>query len=320
MSKTTAILRHIHLPNITPFRHAQEIQQSLVKQFLSRKALVSSPSRSPAEAPLPPAPSPTILTFTPTPVYTLGRREHGSLSEQQKDLLRAGFRSGNSESEHHGDQALQYAEIVETQRGGQTTFHGPNQLVIYPILDLKPSSSSYPAFPKGLSVRCYVNLLEQATINTLARWNIEGIRTENPGVWEKRSDGDQGIEKKIAALGVHLRRNVTSYGVAVNVKTDLAWFERIVACGLEGKGVTSMLEILSLRRRQESVKMMGSMADPETGPVGMSGGGLNELGIENVAQNWVEAFVSLLWKDLGSVDIQIQSFADLVGTDRGAVS
>lgn len=125
-------------------------------------------------------------------------------------------------------------EVWPTQRGGQTTFHGPGQLVFYPILDLK---AHYPLWPKGLSPRCYVNLLEQTTINTLARWGFTGIRTENPGVWEEEG------ERKIAALGVHLRRNITSYGVGLNVTTDLRYFDRIVACGLVGKKVTSMQEL-----------------------------------------------------------------------------
>lgn len=82
-----------------------------------------------------------------------------------------------------------------------------------------------------------MNLLEQATINVLNTWSLNGIRTENPGVWQE--DG----EKKIAALGVHLRRNITSYGVGLNLTTDLRWFDRIVACGLEGKSVTSMVQL-----------------------------------------------------------------------------
>ncbi len=87
-------------------------------------------------------------------------------------------------------------------------------------------------------MRCYVNLLEQATIDTLDKWHLKCIRTENPGVW------DETGERKIAALGVHLRRNVTSYGVGINVNTDLRWFERIVACGLTGKGVTSIEQLM----------------------------------------------------------------------------
>jgi len=88
-------------------------------------------------------------------------------------------------------------------------------------------------------VRCYVQLLEECTIRTLSQVGIKGIRTENPGVWVD-------AETKIAALGVHLRRNVTSYGVGLNVETDLRWFDRITACGLEGKRVTSVREQLGL--------------------------------------------------------------------------
>jgi lipoyl(octanoyl) transferase len=82
-----------------------------------------------------------------------------------------------------------------------------------------------------------VHLLEQTTINWLTWWQVVGIRTENPGVW------DESGERKIAALGVHLRRNITSYGVGLNINTDLRWFERIVACGLVGKGVTNVEEL-----------------------------------------------------------------------------
>jgi len=82
-----------------------------------------------------------------------------------------------------------------------------------------------------------VHLLEQTTINWLTWSQVVGIRTENPGVW------DESGERKIAALGVHLRRNVSSYGVGLNINTDLRWFERIVACGLAGKGVTNVGEL-----------------------------------------------------------------------------
>ena len=125
------------------------------------------------------------------------------------------------------------------------SFHGPGQLVIYPTISLnKP-----PSFNKPISPRCYVSLLESATIKTLARYGVEGFRTSDPGVWVN-SRNNRGVvgegagaeEKKIAALGVHLRRNVTSYGVGLNVSTDLRWFDRIVACGIEGKGVTTLAE------------------------------------------------------------------------------
>jgi lipoyl(octanoyl) transferase len=95
-----------------------------------------------------------------------------------------------------------------------------------------------------------VHLLEQTTIHQLGAWGIRGVRTENPGVWEESG------EKKIAALGVHLRRNISSYGVGLNVRTDLRWFERIVACGLVGKGVTSM-EVLGAETESKRTKPRG---------------------------------------------------------------
>jgi lipoate-protein ligase B len=227
---TLSILRHIHLPGITPFARAQSLQQHLVSQFLKHKALVSSTS---PPSPLPPPPQPTILTFTPTPVYTTGRREHDTLTPAQISLLKSPLEPLGPTPENPNSER-EYAEIVPTLRGGQTTFHGPGQLVVYPILDLR---STFPKFPKGISVRCYVHLLEGTTISTLAKWNIRGVRTENPGVW------DEDEERKIAALGVHLRRSISSYGVGLNVSTDLRWFDRIVACGLVGKSVTSVSEL-----------------------------------------------------------------------------
>lgn len=165
--------------------------------------------------------------------------------------------------------ALEYPTITHTPRGGLTTFHGPGQLVIYPILDLRSVSSA--RFPNGLSARCYVNVLEEATIRTLARCGITGMRTENPGVWVNE-------QKKIAALGVHLRRYVTMFGVGLNVTTDLGWFDRITACGLEGKEVTSMLA---------------------------EGGGLVEgkhkgsLAMRDVARIWADEFATSIWGEEG---------------------
>lgn len=227
---TPSILRHIHLPGITPFARAQSLQQHLVSQFLTHKALVSSTS---PPSPLPPPPQPTILSFTPTPVYTTGRRENDTLTPSQISLLKSPLEPLNSTPDNPNSEP-EYAEIIPTLRGGQTTFHGPGQLVVYPILDLR---STFPKFPKGISVRCYVHLLESTTISTLAKWDIKGVRTENPGVWVEDE------ESKIAALGVHLRRNISSYGVGLNVNTDLRWFDRIVACGLVGKSVTTMSDL-----------------------------------------------------------------------------
>ncbi|KAI9799314.1 MAG: hypothetical protein M1825_004807 [Sarcosagium campestre] len=206
-------LRHLHLPSLTPYSYASKLQESLVAQYLRHKAAVAAlaPRFSSHEVTrsLPAALAPTILTAEFQPTYTCGRREVNRLSAAQIRHLRADGQ----------------AAFYETARGGQTTFHGPGQLVAYLILDLRAH---------GLSPRTYVRLLEDSVIAAVARHGIRGFTTENPGVWTSE-------QRKIAALGVHLRRNVASHGVAVNVSTDLWWFDRIVACGLEGKEATSMV-------------------------------------------------------------------------------
>jgi lipoate-protein ligase B len=101
-------------------------------------------------------------------------------------------------------------------------------MVAYPIIDLKRH---------GLSAKCYVNLLESAVMRTCARYGVETRRTEHPGVWVDE-------DRKICAVGVHLRRNVSSHGIGLNVSTDLGWLDRIVGCGLEDKRATSLEAIL----------------------------------------------------------------------------
>ncbi|KAF2103998.1 lipoate-protein ligase-like protein B [Rhizodiscina lignyota] len=192
-------LRHISLPGLVSYSHAADIQQRIVRTFLSHKA---NPSTK--------APDPVIITAQFNPVYTCGRREIGTVTAEQQDFLRAGGK----------------AEFFEALRGGQTTFHGPGQLVAYPIVDLRRH---------GLTPRTYVCLLEKTLIATCARYDIKAMTTENTGVWTTP-------EKKIAAIGVHLRRNITSHGIGLNVNTDLWWFNRIVACGLEGKKTTTFAE------------------------------------------------------------------------------
>ncbi|KAL9054985.1 MAG: hypothetical protein Q9162_003840 [Coniocarpon cinnabarinum] len=194
-------LAHLRLPGLTKYVHAASLQEKLVKRLLAHKANPSIVF----------APQPTVITAEFTPVYTTGRRDIGNVSASQEAHLRANGA----------------AEFRSALRGGQTTYHGPGQLVAYPVLDLKRHQ---------LSARCYVDLLEEAVIRTCARYDVHSFRTENPGVW---TDADH----KICALGVHLRRNVTSHGIGLNICTDMKWFERIVACGLEGKHSTSLHEL-----------------------------------------------------------------------------
>lgn len=131
-------------------------------------------------------------------------------------------------------------EIHQTDRGGDVTYHGPGQIVAYPILDLERLAA-----PSGkpLGLHRYMRLLEQAVIDTLATFNISGERDQAAtGVWVTSTPGAQPA--KIAAMGVRVRKWVTMHGLALNVAPDLAHFNLIVPCGLAGRPVTSMQALL----------------------------------------------------------------------------
>jgi lipoyl(octanoyl) transferase len=123
-------------------------------------------------------------------------------------------------------------EVVQSDRGGDITFHGPGQLVAYPIVRLADH---------GFSVGKYVHTLEAAAIATLAELGITA--TADPaavGVWTSR----EGTPAKICAIGVRIRRGVSLHGLALNVNTDLSFFNLIVPCGLPDRPVTSVRELL----------------------------------------------------------------------------
>jgi lipoate-protein ligase B len=150
---------------------------------------------------------PTLILLEHPPVYTLGVRGRDA------NLLLP--------SEAY---AARGAEVHRTDRGGDVTFHGPGQLVGYPILDLR----RYGEGPVW-----YVRLLEAVLIDVLSRFGIVADRSPGrPGVWVG--------EEKVAAIGVRVSRGVTTHGFALNVDTDLAWFRDIIPCGLATAGVTSM--------------------------------------------------------------------------------
>jgi len=117
--------------------------------------------------------------------------------------------------------------VLHVDRGGQVTYHGPGQIVAYPLLDLKRLK---------IGVREYVQRIEQAIIDTLAEWNIHAERREGaPGVYVAGA--------KVAALGIRVRRGCTFHGLAFNVAMDLEPFRRINPCGYEGLQVTSVLDL-----------------------------------------------------------------------------
>ena len=127
-------------------------------------------------------------------------------------------------------------------RGGQFTYHGPGQRVVYAMLDLNRRKPD---------VRAYVATLEEWIIRTLASFNVRGERRENRiGVWVKRPDKGQDLhgqayEDKIAAIGIRVRRWITLHGIAINVEPDLSHFAGIVPCGVSERryGVTSLADL-----------------------------------------------------------------------------
>lgn len=122
--------------------------------------------------------------------------------------------------------------VFATGRGGQFTYHGPGQRVGYVMMDLRR---------RGNDVRRFVHDLEEWLIRTLAAFNVRGERREGRiGIWVVRKGGR---EDKIAALGIRVRRGVTYHGVSLNVEPDLEHFSGIVPCGIQGHGVTSLVDL-----------------------------------------------------------------------------
>ena len=151
----------------------------------------------------------TLLLLEHEPVITLGRDgKRDNVLHSEEDLRSRGV------------------ALVETDRGGDATFHGPGQLVAYPILDLRPDWQD---------LRRFVGGLERTMIDTLSEYGLEAAPLSGfPGVWLSEPD------RKIGALGARVRRWITNHGLALNVNTDLDYFSLIVPCGIRDRGVTSI--------------------------------------------------------------------------------
>ena len=138
------------------------------------------------------------------------------------------------------------AKVYKTNRGGDITYHGPGQIVGYPILDLEDF---------GLGIKDYIFKLEQSIIDTLAGYGLKGERLKGAtGVW--LDAGIKGEERKICAIGVRASRYVTMHGFAFNVNTDLNYFNYINPCGFVDKGVTSLQKELGKEMNMEEVKQL----------------------------------------------------------------
>jgi lipoyl(octanoyl) transferase len=156
-----------------------------------------------------------LLLLEHPPVLTLGR-----------NARRSNILAGDEVLARRG------VDIVETNRGGDVTYHGPGQLVGYPILDLRAATPRMGAID-------YVRKLEEVLIRTCAEFQLLTDRVPGrTGVWTR--PGGSILEKKIAAIGVHISRGITSHGFAFNVTVDLADFGWIIPCGIDDRSVTSL--------------------------------------------------------------------------------
>ncbi|MDQ2689269.1 MAG: lipoyl(octanoyl) transferase LipB [Chloroflexota bacterium] len=219
-----------HLGTV-PYRPTWELQDELADQRRSRRI------------------GDRLLLLEHFPVYTIGRGgDESNLLASPGRLREIG------------------AELVRIDRGGDITFHGPGQLVAYPIVELKDP----------LDLRRYVRTLEAAVIATAARFGVTGAQLKgHPGIWVEG-------ERKLAAIGVRVKRGVTTHGLALNVNTDLRWFDEMIPCGIRDKGVTSLARELGHAVPMDDVetelaRQLAShfglrLEDGATGVVGPGGG------------------------------------------------
>jgi lipoyl(octanoyl) transferase len=125
--------------------------------------------------------------------------------------------------------------VIDTNRGGQVTYHGPGQLVVYPLLDLKR---------RALGIRDLVTLLERAMVDTVARYGIAAFaRPEAPGVYVEARDGRRAEVRKLGSIGLRVSRGCSYHGIALNVAMDLEPFSRINPCGYAGLRMTQVSEL-----------------------------------------------------------------------------
>ena len=177
-----------HLGTV-PYRPTWELQDELADQRRGRRI------------------GDRLLLLEHFPVYTIGRGgDAANMLATPERLRQIG------------------TELIRIDRGGDITFHGPGQLVAYPIVELRDP----------LDLRRYVRILEAAVIGAAATFGVDAAHLDGlPGIWV---DG----ERKLAAIGVRVKRGVTTHGLALNVNTELRWFDEMIPCGIPDKEVTSL--------------------------------------------------------------------------------
>lgn len=212
------------------YQAAWDLQEKLLQENIKRKSVAYSQESGAVSDPTLDSELPTqhhLLFVEHPPVYTLGK-------------------SGNKANVLLGDDELKEKNIqfFNTNRGGDITFHGNDQIVGYPILDLE---KFYTDIGK------YLRSLEEVIIQTMAEYGIKGERSSGEtGVWIE--PGVIGKERKICAIGVRCSRWITMHGFAFNVNTDLSYFNYIIPCGINNKQVTSLEKELGRKLDMQEVK------------------------------------------------------------------
>jgi lipoyl(octanoyl) transferase len=236
MTKQQIIFKDLGLLD---YQAAWDYQEKLLQENVRKKSLVYSQESG--------------VTTNQRPTHDLPAGRQGSRLTTQNYLLFTEHplvytlgKSGNKENVLLDDDGLKEKDIqfFNTNRGGDITFHGPGQIVGYPILDLE---KFYTDIGK------YLRNLEEVIILTMAEYDIKGERsTGETGVWIE--PGVPGRERKICAIGVRCSRWITMHGFAFNVNTDLSYFNHIIPCGIMNKQVTSLEKELGYKPDMQEVK------------------------------------------------------------------
>jgi lipoyl(octanoyl) transferase len=222
MVKTKPINVSFHDLGLKPYQQAWDYQEKLLNEIITQKLEIQKIPLSQAQQ------TNNYLLFVEHPhVFTLGKS--GSEDNMLADYIQLQAKN---------------AEFIHTNRGGDITYHGPGQIVGYPILNLD-------YFAKG--IRDYIDKLEEAIILCLNHYGLEGHRLEGAtGVW--LGPGIPGKTRKICAIGVRVSRGVSMHGFAFNVNTDLSYFSLINPCGFTDKKVTSLQAELGMEMKVSEVK------------------------------------------------------------------
>lgn len=241
LDHTSRLLKHVHHDRLVPFHYALEQQEKLVKANLDYKrklarAILDDKKNEPSKKDKNLKPSPTVFTYEIEPTYTGGKRTKKEITDEQI----AKFEHFVPDTQRDNPPP----KFIQLERGGEITFHGPGQLVAFFVVDLKSFES--------LTARKFVSILEQSIINTLREHNVAEHEpyspgtplrklnlltklTEKTGVWTTN-------DKKIASIGIHVRRSITSHGLSININTDLSYTNSFKLCGIPNGQQTSINE------------------------------------------------------------------------------